>query len=470
MTDYSITTLSGGSAAIGAEDLAGIRGRIVGPRDDDFDEVRAIWNAMIDRRPGLIIQATGTADVQAAVRLANKHDLLISVRGGGHNIAGSATCDGGLMIDLSNMRAVRVFPEESRVSVQGGALLGDMDHETAAFGLAVPSGINSTTGVGGLALGGGFGWLSRKYCHAADNIIGMDVVTPDGSATRASETENPDLFWALRGGSGNFGVVTCFDFRCHPIPPQMLTGLLVHPIEDATEVMAEYDRVARSLPDEAVCWGVARKAPPLPFVKESDHGRLVFIMAMTYVGDPAEGEKVMAPLQAIGNPIAQAVGPAPFTAWQAAFDPLLTPGARNYWKSHDLMELNGQVIARVIAAINKLPDDQCEIFFGQVGGAAGRVAVDAIAFPHRAHSYTMNVHARWSDPAKDDACIGWARDVYSSIAPYSTGGVYVNFIPDEEPDRTVGPFGANEARLQKIKAAVDPQNRFRTNVNIKPMS
>lgn len=468
MTSYTVRKLNGGSASLGSERLGGFRGRIMAAGDPGYDDARCVWNRAVDKKPGLILQPTGVADVQTAVRLARDHDLLVAIKGGGHNIAGSGTSEGGLLIDLSAMRAVRVFPGERRVSVQGGALLGDVDHETQAFNLAVPFGINSTTGVGGLALGGGFGWLSRKFGHTVDNILAIDVVTPDGEFHHASATQDPDLFWALRGGSGNFGVVTSFDFRCHPVPAKFLSGPVVYDLKDGNTVMREFRRLAKILPDEATCWAVLRKAPPQPFLKESDHGRPAVVLAMCYAGDAAEGERVLAPLRAIGTPLGDGVGLNPYAGWQAAFDPLVVPPARNYWKSHDFMELSDAVLDRTIAATASLPDDQCEIFVAQLGGAASRVPSDAMAFPHRSHSFTMNVHGRWLDAAKDQACKTWVRDLYSAVAPYATGSVYVNFVPEVEDDRDIGPYGANQARLARVKRTVDPQNRFRTNINIQP--
>jgi FAD/FMN-containing dehydrogenase len=450
-------------------DLDGFRGQVLAPNDEGYDAARSIWNTMIDRRPGLILRCTGTADVIVAVRFASEHDLLVSVRGGGHNIAGSALCDGGVMIDLSPMRAAQVWPGERRAAVQGGALLGDLDHETQAFGLAVPTGINSTTGVAGLALGAGFGWLSRAFGHAADNMLAADVVTADGALRHVSEAAEPDLFWALRGGGGNFGVVTNFEFRCHPVGPSFLSGPVLHRLEDARDVLREYRVLARELPDEATCWTVLRLAPPLPFLDPKHHGRPVLILVMTYAGEIAAGEAALARLRAIGTPLADGVSPHPYARWQAAFDGLLGPGARNYWKSHDLTDFTDEAIELMVRAAEALPDEECEIFTAQLGGAAGRISSDAIAFPHRTHQYTVNMHGRWRDPAKDEACIAWVRTLFAAMAPHATGSVYSNFVPEAE-SRTIGPYGANLPRLEAIKKRFDPENRFRTNVNIAPGS
>lgn len=308
-----------------ADNLAAqMRGRLIRPEDATYAEARRIWNGMIALRPALIAVCSGTADVMAAVRFAASQGLLTSVRGGGHNIAGSALCDGGLVIDLSAMRAVRVDPQARVARVQGGALLGDIDHECQAHGFAVPTGINSTTGIGGLALGGGYGWLSRTFGHTVDNILSVDIVTADGVMRRASATENIELFWAVRGGGGNFGVVTEFEFRLHEVGPMLLTGPVVHPLERAGEVLRAYRDIAAKLPDQATCWFVLRKAPPLPFLAPQHHGQPVLILVMAYAGPLADGERTLAPLREIGSPIGNAVAPHPYTGWQAAFDPLLT--------------------------------------------------------------------------------------------------------------------------------------------------
>lgn len=457
----------GRAIAVARSGLDNFRGQVLARGDDGYDAARSIWNMMIDRRPGLILRCAGTADVISAVRFAAEHDLLVSVRGGGHNIAGSALCDGGVVIDLSPMRAVRVWPGERRAAVQGGALLGDLDHETQVFGLAVPTGINSTTGVAGLALGAGFGWLSRAFGHAADNMLAADIVTADGALRHVSEAVEPDLFWAIRGGGGNFGVVTNFEFRCHPVGPSFLSGPVVHRLEDARAVLREYRELARELPDKATCWTVLRLAPPLPFLDSKYHGRPVLILVMTYVGETAKGEAALARLRAIGRPLADGVSPHPYARWQAAFDDLLGPGARNYWKSHDLIDLSDAAIDLMVGAAETLPDEESEIFTAQLGGAAGRISSDAIAFPHRNHKYTVNMHGRWRDPAKDASCKAWVRTLFEAMAPHATGSVYSNFVPELE-SRTVGPYGANQPRLEAVKKQFDPENRFRTNVNIAP--
>lgn len=469
----SIRDLDGGERQLSETRVnelgAEMRGRLLRARDTDFEEACQIWNGMIARRPALIAECGGAGDVMAAVRFAASEGLLTSVCGGGHNIAGSALCNGGMMIDLSRMRTVSVDWKRRSARVQGGALLGDVDHETQAFGLAVPTGINSTTGIGGLALGGGYGWLSRAYGHTVDNIIGANVVTADGNMLSASVDENPDLFWAIRGGGGNFGVVTDFEFTLHEVGPMLMSGPVVHPLENAGDVLRRYREIAETLPDEATCWFVLRKAPPLPFLHPKDHGRPVVILVMAYAGSVEQGEKVLAPLRTIGSPIGDGVSPHPYKGWQAAFDPLLVSGARNYWKSHDYDTLSDDLIDLMVEAAGNLPTDECEIFTAQLGGAASRVSPDAMAYAHRSTRFTMNIHGRWQNQAADDACIGWVRHLFERASPMSTGSVYINFVPEKEGDRKIGAFGANTVRLREIKTKFDPSNLFRANVQIDPL-
>lgn len=474
MSAVTLTTLAAGRETIAAPTVealaAQLRGSALHANTAGYDDARRIWNAMIDRRPGLIVRCAGAADVVSAVRFARDNGLLLSVRGGGHNIAGNAVCEGGLMIDLSPMKSVRVDKAEWRAWVEPGATLADVDKETQAFGLAVPTGINSTTGIAGLTLGGGFGWITRKFGLTADNLVSADVVTADGDLKRVSEAAHPDLFWALRGGGGNFGVVTAFEFQLHKVGPQVLSGLVVHPFADAATVLREYRAALEEAPDELTCWVVMRQAPPLPFLPAEWHGKEVVVLAMCYCGDLAAGEKATARLRAIGQPIADVVAPHPFVGWQQALDPLLTPGARNYWKSHDFTALSDATIDLLLGAVRNLPGPECEIFIGHVGGAAGRVATEATAFPQRSSHYVMNVHARWREPAMDGACIGWARNLFEAAKPHAAGTAYVNFMPEDETERVQAAYGANYQRLAEIKRRYDPQNMFRMNQNVQPLA
>ena len=444
------------------------RGQVILPDDDLYESARKVWNATIDKHPALIARCATTSDVVGAVNFAKDNGLVLAVRGGGHNIAGSALCDDGIVIDLSQMKAAHVDAASLRGTIEGGATLADFDAATQAHGLAVPLGINSTTGVAGLTLGGGFGWLSRKYGMTIDNLESAEVVTAAGEVVRASATEHPDLFWALRGGSGNFGVVTRFEFRLHPVGPNVLSGLIVYPLSEAKAVLQQYREFMVKAPDELSVWAVLRQAPPLPFLSETVHGKEIIALALLYAGDPKQGEPLIEPLRKFGTPLGEHVGVQPYTAWQQAFDPLLTPGARNYWKSHNFSVLDDGLFDAVIEYIKKLPSPQCEIFFGAIGGATMRPAPDSAAYAHRDARFVMNVHGRWTDPADDERCIRWARDYFKASAPFASGGVYVNFLTADEGDRVKAAYGQNYDRLAQIKRKYDPTNLFSTNQNIQP--
>ncbi len=443
-------------------------GEVVLPGDAAYEDARRIWNAMIDRHPAAIAHCGTTADVVLAVNFARDNGLLLAVRGGGHNIAGNALCDDGIVVDLSRMKAASVDPGARRVVIEGGATLADLDAACQAHGLATPVGINSTTGVAGLTLGGGFGWLSRKYGMTIDNLEAAEVVTAAGEVVRASAGEHADLFWALRGGGGNFGVVTRFEFRLHPVGPDLLSGLIVYPLAEANSVLRQYREFAARAPDELAVWAVVRLAPPLPFLPEAAHGSGMIALALCYAGEPAAGEALIAPLRKFGPPLGEHVGVQPYAAWQQAFDPLLAPGARNYWKSHNFVTLADGLFDAVTAAIDQLPSPQCEIFFGAIGGATTRPAPDATAYAHRDARFVMNVHGRWEDPADDARCIAWARDFFKASAPFASGGVYVNFLTADEGDRVRAAYGPNYDRLARVKRAYDPDNLFRVNQNIAP--
>jgi FAD/FMN-containing dehydrogenase len=364
---------------------------------------------------------------------------------------------------------VRIDPVTQTARVEPGVTLGEFDREAQAFGLATPLGINSTTGVAGLALGGGFGWLSRRFGLTIDNLLSADVVTARGELVHASAKENPELFWAIRGGGGNFGVVTSFEFQLHPVGPQVLSGLIVHPFAQAKELLQAYRRLAAEAPDELTCWAVIRKAPPLPFLPPEVHGTEVLVFALCYAGDPEAGRGAAAPFRALGKPIADVVGLNPLAGWQTAFDPLLGSGARNYWKSHDLAALTDGAIQVLLDAVRRFPSPDCEVFIAQVGGAINRVAATATAYPHRDVQFVINAHARWNDRAEDAVCIAWARELFDRLAPHATGGVYVNFMPEDEAGRVrAGAYGTNFERLARAKAQFDPGNLFRRNQNIAP--
>jgi FAD/FMN-containing dehydrogenase len=472
MNDIKINRLNDGIASLTPEALVGFRAALGGqallPGDIGFDQARTVWNATVDKRPGLVVRCAGPSDVVQAVRFARQHDLLLAVRAGGHNIAGKAVADGALLIDLSQMRSIRVDRAARVAWVEPGATLADFDRETQAFGLTTPVGINSTTGIAGLTLGGGFGWTSRKFGMSIDNLVCVDVVTADGQMHRASEKENADLFWALRGGGGNFGIVTGFEFRLHALGPQVLSGLLIHPFADAPKLLRDYRSFVAQAPDELTAWVVLRKVPPLPFLPKEWHGKEVMIIAVCFLGDPGVGERALAPLRTLGRPIADVIGPHPFVGWQQAFDPLLTAGARNYWKSHDFRELSDGLFAQLVEFAGRLPTAECEIFIANIGGAMARVPVEATAFAGRDANFVMNVHTRWQEARDDARCIGWAREFYNATRPYASSTAYVNFLPDEDGERLSSTYGGNYAKLREIKAKYDPDNAFRVNQNIKP--
>jgi len=447
---------------------ANFRGEVLLRGDAAYDEVRQIWNAMIDRKPALITRCKSAEDVIRAVRFARESDVIVSVRGGGHNIAGNAVCDEGLMIDLSLMKRVQVDTARRRATVEAGCTLADFDAAAQVHGLATPLGINSTTGVAGLTLGGGFGWLSRKYGMTVDNLLAVEIVTADGRQVRASPSENADLFWGVRGGGGNFGVVTSFEFQLHPIGPNVLSGLIVFPFDQAKAVLTQFARFTEEMPDELNVWMVTRKAPPLPFLPVEVHGKEIVALAVCYAGDPKKGESLIAPLRGFGKAHGEHIGVQPYSAWQQAFDPLLTKGARNYWKSHNFSQLGDGAIDTIIQYAGTLPSPQCEIFIAALGGQTARIAPEATAYSCRDAKYVMNVHGRWESSADDERCITWAREFFSKSKPFASDGVYINFLTQEESDRVAFAYGPTYKRLVDLKKKYDPTNFFRMNQNIKP--
>ncbi len=416
----------------------------------------------------MVARCTSPADVVHALNFVHQHNAPFSIRGGGHNIAGNAVCDEGVMIDLSPMKKVDIDQQYQQGHVEPGCTLAEFDTAAQAYGLATPLGINSTTGVAGLTLGGGFGWLSRKYGLTVDNLLGVDIVTADGQQLHASESENADLFWGLRGGGGNFGIVTRFTFQLHPVGPNVLCGLIVFPFEQAKSVITQFARFTETMPDELNVWMVTRKAPPLPFLPEEVHGKEIVAFALCYAGDPVEGEKLIEPLRGFGTAYGEHIGVQPYTDWQQAFDPLLTPGARNYWKSHNFLTLDEGVIDTIIDYASALPSSQCEIFIATLGGQASRIAPEAMAYSSRDAQYVLNVHARWETAADDARCITWARDFFARSQPFASGGAYVNFLTEDETDRIAFAYGASYERLVAIKEQYDPENLFRINQNIRP--
>jgi FAD/FMN-containing dehydrogenase len=444
------------------------RGQIIQPGDSNYDEVRKIWNAMVDCKPALIAQVSGADDVSSAIKFAQANKLDITIRGAGHNIAGNSICNDGLMIDFSNMKKVSVDSNKKIAFVEPGATLKDFDAEVQKYGLATPVGINSTTGIAGLTLGGGFGWLTRKYGMTVDNLLSADVVTVDGKKLRASEKENADLFWAIIGGGGNFGVVTQFEFKLYPVGPEILAGLLVFPFKQAKSILQQYRDFIQITPPEFNVWVVMRKAPPLPFLPENVHGKEVVILAICVVSEFDKNERLIESLRSLGDPVGEHIGNMPYVNWQQAFDPLLTPGARNYWKTHNFIQLQDGAIDSMTEYAGKLPSPQCEIFIAYLEGKSNTIPADAMAYPGRDLKYVLNVHGRWDDANQDKECINWARDFFNSSSKFASGGAYVNFMTEEEKDRVAKAYGPNYKRLAQIKKKYDPDNLLRYNQNITP--
>jgi FAD/FMN-containing dehydrogenase len=453
------------------EFAAAQRGQLLLPDEEGYDEARAVRNGLIDRHPALIAQCAGVVDVIAAVNFAREHDLLLSVRGGGHNVSGAGTNDGGLVIDLSAMRAVWVDPEARTVRVQGGATWGDVDRETQLFGLATPGGAISTTGVGGLTLHGGWGWLRRKYGYSIDNLLAVQIVTADGQVCTASETENPDLFWAVRGAGSNFGVVTALTFRLHPVGPLVAMTAPFYALEDAERVLAAWRDVAASAPDElsfnALFWSVpAVEGFPLEL-----HGRAVLILVSVYAGDAGEGERVLQPLRKLATPLLDLSGTMPYAALQGAFDPFFPKGWLYYWKSRYLDRLDAETIAAIIGYAADRPSPETLIALWHLqGGAASRVEATTTAFGSRDASYLLSFDTTWINPADSERSIAWTRSAWADMRRFGSGGLYLNFagFGEEKEDLVRAGYGANYERLVELKTKYDPGNLFRMNQNIRP--
>ncbi len=445
------------------------RGELLQPGDDGYEPARKIWNGAIDKRPGLIARCTGVADVVAAVRFARERDLLVAVRGGGHNVAGTAVCDDGLVIDLSPMKGMQVDPARHTAHAQPGLLWGEFDRETQAFGLAAPGGIVTHTGVAGLTLGGGIGWLMRRHGLTCDNLRSVDLVTADGRFLRASTEEHADLFWGVRGAGGNFGIVTSFEFQLHPVGPMVLAGGVFHPAEQAADVLRFYREFAANAPDELTAIIILRHAPPAPYLPPHLHGRPVVAIFAVYAGSLGEGERAVAPLRAFGPPLFDLFRPTAYTAHQGVFDASVPHGRRYYWKSEYVPGFSDGVIATLTEHAWSAPSLMSYTIIFQLGGAIRRVAEGDAAFGNRDAGYAVNINSEWEDPHDDDRQIQWARDFWGAVHPLSTGGVYVNFLGDEGQDRVMAAYGARKyERLVALKNVYDPTNFFRLNQNIKP--
>jgi FAD/FMN-containing dehydrogenase len=442
---------------------AGFRGPVLGPDAPDYDEVRKIWNAMIDRRPGLIVRCTGTADVQHAVRFARQHQFLLSVRGGGHNIAGLALAEGGLMLDLSLMRGVSVDVKGRTARAQGGCTLADVDRETQVHGLAAVLGFVSATGIGGLTVGGGFGYLTRRFGYTCDNLVSMEVVTAAGTVVRAAADENPDLFWALRGGGGNFGIVTSFEYKLYPVGPEILGGAVVWRAEDAGQVLDFYRTFTATTPRETTCVVVMRIAPPAPWLPADIHGKPIIAVFVCHSGGIEDGEKILAPLRTFGNPVADIVTRRPYTQMQSLLDATQPKGRRYYWKSNYLAQVTPQCIAVAVEHAAHIPSPHSAIVFFQLQGALGELPDDHCPAGNRGTAFVLNITSSWEKAPDDAVNQRWARDCFAAMAPHSTGGTYINFLNEEEGrERIEAAYGkSNLERLAKLKQKYDPENLFR---------
>ncbi len=445
----------------------GFSGELIGPASPAYEIARHVWNGMIDRYPALIARCATAADVAAAVRFGVERGLPIAVRGGGHNVAGNATCDNGLVIDLSLLKRIEV-DERARVAhAEAGLVWREFDASTAAAGLATTGGLVSSTGIAGFTLGGGIGWLMRRYGLACDNLVAAELVTADGERIRASEEENQELFWGLRGGGGNFGVVTTFSYRLHPVAT-VLGGLVLHEAARAAEVLEFFRAFVADAPDELTGLAAFLTAPPAPFVPLDLQGRAVVALVVCYCGDLAEGERVLAPLRRFGPPRADVIGPMPYLALQQMFDAGAPAGLRNYWKSGYVRALDDRAIETIVAHASRARSPLTQVHLHQMGGAVARVADDASAFGHRAAPFTLNIVGTWEEPAADDANLMWVRDFWSAIEP-ATAGVYVNFLGEEGDERVRAAYpAAVHARLAALKARYDPGNVFHLNQNVRP--
>jgi len=445
-----------------------VRGRVITPGDDGYDEARRVFNAMIDRHPAAIVQAAGAADVVAAVDYAREADLDLAVRGGGHSVPGFGTVDDGVVIDLSGMRTVAVDPAKRRARAAGGATWADFNSATGAHGLASTGGVVSTTGVGGLTLGGGIGYLARGLGLACDNLVSAEVVTADGQIVTASESENEDLFWALRGGSGNFGVVTSFEFRLHPVG-DIYGGPMFFDMADAGTVLRFYRDWIREAPEAFGGFPAFQIAPPLPFIPESRHGETMLAFVACWAGPVDEGEAILKPLHDVAQVVAEHVGPMPYAALNGAFDALYPPGAlQHYWKANFVKELTDDAIAAHLEWGPKVPVVNSTVHIYPINGACHRVPADATAFSHRDATFATVIAGMWPDPAQNDANIAWVRGYYNATAPYSETGGYVNFMSGDDQDRVPANYGANYERLRDVKRTYDPGNLFHVNQNIRP--
>ena len=447
-----------------------LRGPVLVPGDAGYDDSRTVWNAMIDRKPVFVARCLGIADVIACVQFAREHRLLLCIKGGGHNIAGLATADGALMLDLSLMRGVWVDTRGKVAHAQAGCLLGDVDRETQVHGLAAVLGFVSLTGIAGLTLGGGFGYLTRRWGWTSDNVVGMDVVTADARLVRASSDENPDLFWGLRGGGGNFGVVTGIDYTLYPVGPEVVGGLVAWPASEAPGVLELYRTLAEQAPPELTLVVLMRPAPPAPWLPKDVHGKPIVAILACHSGKPEDGEKAVAPIKAFGNPIGDVLVRRAYGQMQSLLDATQPKGRRYYWKSEYLSDIEPALRAKVIDHAAKIRSPHSAVILFQIAGALNQVNEEHSPVGNRDARYVLNIAGSWEGADEDAANVEWARDAWNDMKTFSTGGTYINFLTqDEGPERIEAALGKGLNQLAKVKARWDPENVFRTNRNIRPL-
>jgi len=459
MTDINLETL-----------VNAVRGNVLEPGDDGYDAARALWNTRFDRHPDVIVRCVDAADVAAAVRFARDRRLEISVKGGGHAFAANTVGDGGLLIDLSAMKGIDLDPASRQVRVEAGVRWKELNARTQEHGLATPGGTVSTVGVSGFTLGGGNGYLSRKYGMAIDNLLSADVVTAAGDLVRASNDENPDLFWALRGGGGNFGVVTAFEFKLHDVGPDVLAGQIFHPLEDAPELLRRYRDFMANAADEIQCYPFFLPVPPLEIFPEAFHGRLALDFVVFHARTGPDAEAALEPLVGLGDPFFSAVGAQSYSALQQAFDDGLPAGQRYDSRAHDLPALTDGAIETMMQHLPEMAGDLTVVYLGAGGGAVARIDPAATAFPHRKAPFAFHIMAGWTEPSQDDQVLTWMRQFGDAMAPHATGGVYVNILGAGEEQRIRAAYGQNYDRLEELKRRWDPENLFSRNHNIPPQS
>ena len=469
-----VRTLSGDELDLSQEVLGAwksrLRGPVLGPGDAAYEDSRTVWNSMIDRRPALVARCLGTADVIECVRFARDNNLLLSMKGGGHNIAGLAVADGALMLDMSLMRGVWVDAKARVARAQAGCVLGDVDRETQLHGLASVLGFVSLTGITGLTLGGGIGYLTRRWGWTSDTVVGMDLVTADGKLVRASSEENDDLFWGLRGGGGNFGVVTGIDYELHPVGPEIVGGIVAWPASEAPRVLELYRTLAEETPPELTMVALMRPAPPAPWLPKERHGTPIVAILACHTGDPADGENAVSVLKSFGTPIGDILTRRPYLQMQSLLDATQPKGRRYYWKSEYLPRIEPDLVDRVMNHASKIRSPHSAVILFQLGGALNRIGQEHSAAGNRDARYVLNIAGAWERPEDDEANIAWARDAWSDMRRHSTGGTYINFLTEDDgAERTEAALGGALDRLARIKSRWDPENVFRTNRNIKPM-